>query len=167
MASGSNAKAGQQQQIQEQESEEKEKSKAEGLLRSRKAVLPSEVRHRERSSEDPWRGRGEAEQEVAAIRYLNQAVELGGHGGRERGRPGYTHKKVDHTCNQPRAARAEPGISAFRADSGDLLTSQRSLQNQAQDSPDGEAESRVSVAQLRHSYMEGAASTQASRRNEL
>lgn len=165
MASGSKAKTGQQQQIQEQESEEKEKSKAEGLLRSRKAVLPSEVRHRERSSEDPWRGRGEVEQEMTAMPNSNQAVELGGHRGRERDRPVYSRRKVEDTFNQARAARAEARISAFRADSGDLLSSQRNPQNQAHDSPEGE--SRVSVAQLRHSYMEGTSSTQASRRNEL
>lgn len=156
MASGPKAKTGQQQQSQEQESEEK----AEGLLRSRKAVLPSEVCHRERSTEDSWRGRGEEEQEMTTIRNLSQAMDFGGHGDRERDRPFYIHKKVEDTCNQPRAARAEPGISAFSAGSG--------AHNQAHDFTEGQAESRVSVAQLRHSYMETTTTTrQASRRNEL
>lgn len=173
MASGSKAKTGQQQQqqTQEQESEEKEKSKAEGLLRSRKAVLPSEVHHRERSSEDPWRGRGEEEQEMATIRNISQAMELGGQGGRERDGPVYTHKKAEDTCNQPRAAHADLGLSAYSADSGDLLSAQRNTQNQAHDFTEGQVGSRVSVAQLRHSYMEGSAptstTTQASRRNDL
>lgn len=167
MASGSKAKTGQQQQTQEQESEEKEKSKAEGLLRSRRAVLPSEVRHRERSSEDPWRGRREEEKQMNTLRNLSQAMELGGHGGREHGRPIYIHKKLEDACNQPGAAHGDPGISALSADSGELLSSQRNPQNQAHDFTEGQVESRVSVAQLRHSYMEGTTATQASRRNEL
>lgn len=98
-------------------------------------------------------------------------MELGGHGGPERDRPVYIHKKVEDTLNQPRAARAEPGLSAFSADSGDLLSAQRNRQNQAHDFTEGQVGSRVSVAQLRHSYMEGttptSTTTQASRRNEL
>lgn len=159
MASGSKAKTGQQQQTQEQDSEEK--SKAEGLLRSRKAVLPTEVRHRERSTEDPWRGRWEEEQEMPMIR-IRQAMELGGLRGRERDGPIYVHKKVEDTSNQPRAAHAEVRISAFSTDSGNLLSSQ----NQVYDFTEGQVESQVSVAQLRHSYMEGTTTTQASSKNK-
>lgn len=128
MASGSKAKAGQQQ----TQASEEEGPKAEGPLRSRKAAPPSEVHHRERSTEDPRRGRVEEEQGKG------QAKELGGGESKN-------HKKTEDTCNQ--------------------------------------AESRLSVAQLRHSYMEGTATatstatstatttststTQASRRKEL
>ncbi|CAF98827.1 unnamed protein product, partial [Tetraodon nigroviridis] len=100
MASGSKAKAGQQQ-TQEQASEE-EGPKAEGPLRSRKAAPPSEVRHRERSTEDPRRGRVEEEQGKG------QAKELGGGESKN-------HKKTEDTCNQ-----AESRLSS---ESSDLASS--------------------------------------------
>lgn len=171
MVSGSVAKTIQQQ-TQEQESEETERVSPEGLQRSRKAVLPSEVHHRERSTEDPWRGRLEEEQEMTRIPSLSQAMEAKDHDRRrhrvrERDRPIFIHKGVEDIHNQPGAAQAEPAISAFNTDTGDLLSSQRTLQNQAHDFTEDQAESRVSVAQLRHSYLENRTTAQASRRNEL
>lgn len=151
-----------QQQTQEGEFEKPKTSKTEGLLLSRKAVLPSEVHPRERSTEDPWRGKGDEEQRTGLLS-LSQALQVknperGGDGGRERDRPVYIHKLVEDTDKQLGAAHAE----AFSTNTGDW-------RNQAHDSIEDHVESRVSVAQLRHSFMEGATSTttQASRRNEL
>uniref|UniRef100_UPI003AAF1BDC supervillin a n=1 Tax=Centroberyx gerrardi TaxID=166262 RepID=UPI003AAF1BDC len=93
MASGPTSRALQQQQPQEEEEEEAQDVKTEGLLKSRKAVLPSEIRRRERSTEDPRRGRGEEEQGAPRAQSLGQAREVeaddptrGGHGGRGRHR---------------------------------------------------------------------------------
>lgn len=161
MTSGSKATFGQQQQTQEQESEEKEKSKAEGLLGSRKALLPYDFRHNEKSTENPWRGKVEEEQEITTSPKLRRLR------GRNYDRPIYIHKKAEDTCKQARAGPAEPRISAFNTDSGNLLSNQRNTQKQAPDFTEGQVEN-VAGAQLRRSYMEGTtSSTQASRRNEL
>ncbi|XP_044032501.1 supervillin a isoform X4 [Siniperca chuatsi] len=142
MASGSTTRAGrrqqqQQQQSQEEETEESEDVKTEGLLRSKKAVLPSEIRRRERSTEDPRRGRGEEELGMSRALSLSQARESeaddparGGHRSRARwdetehtslqaseSRPRerenaiYIHKGMAATHIQPRAAHAGPGSS--------------------------------------------------------
>ncbi|XP_076617469.1 supervillin a isoform X1 [Chaetodon auriga] len=211
MASGPTSRAGQQQQPQEEETDESEDVKTAGLLRSRKAVLPSEIRRRERSTEDPWRGRGEEELGMSRVLSLSQAREAeavhparGGHKGRARwdetehtlqasdSRPRecenaiYIHKGLAATHIQPRVAHAGPGNSTTNtavrrsmSDTGDpQVPSQRNLQHQAHDPREvreGEAfsnresqhDSRVSVAQLRHSYMESTTTPPTSRRNEL
>lgn len=213
MASGPASRAGQQQQPQEEETEESEDVRTEGLLRSRKAVLPSEIRRRERSTEDPWRGRGEEELGMSKVLSLSQAREAeaenpvrGGHRGRARwdetehtshlqtseSRPRerenaiYIHKGLATTHIQPRAAHAGPGNSTSSAalnrsvsDTGDpRVPIQRNLQHQAhypREVREGEAfsnresqhDARVSVAQLRHSYMESTTTPPTSRRNEL
>lgn len=161
MASGSLAKTGQQQ-TQEEKSEESQTSKTEGLLLSRKTMLPSEVHHRERTTEVPWRGKMYEEQ-VPRIPGLSQAMEIkdlerGGHRTRQGDIPVYIHKAVEDTYKQPKAEHRE----AFSIDTGDL-------RNQAHDFAEGQVEGRVPVAQLRHSYMEGTTTTttQASRRNKL
>lgn len=61
MTSDPTFKAVQQQQLYKDETEGFEGEKTKGLLESRKAVLPSEIRRRERSAEDPFRGRVEGE----------------------------------------------------------------------------------------------------------
>lgn len=77
MASVPSPRAQHQQQSQEEEEEEEAQDvKTEGLLKSRKAVLPSEIRRRERSTEDPRRGRGEEEQGTVRAQSLGQAREL-------------------------------------------------------------------------------------------
>lgn len=211
MASGPTSRAGQQQQHppQEEEAEESEDVKTEGLLRSRKAVLPSEIRRRERSTEDPRRGRGEEELGMSRALSLSQAREAdaedparGGRRGRwdetertsrpqaSEGRPRerenafYVHKGAAATHIQPRAAQAVPGNSSTAPgrsapDAGDPRgPSQRILQRQARDPREvreGEGVSnresnqdpRVSVAQLRHSYMESTTTPPTGRRNEL
>nr|XP_046226640.1 supervillin a isoform X3 [Scatophagus argus] len=207
MASGPTFKAGQQQQqSHEEDTEDSEGVKTEGLLRSRKAVLPSEIRRRERSTEDPRRGRAEEEQGMSRILSLSQARETevvehvrGGHRGRPRldetehashlqaseSRPReqenaiYIHKGVAATHIQPRAAHTGPGHSTSSTDTGDpRVPSQKSLQQQAHESREvreGESfgnresqqDTRVSVAQLRHSYMESTTTPPPSRRNEF
>uniref|UniRef100_A0A3P9Q2X7 Supervillin a n=1 Tax=Poecilia reticulata TaxID=8081 RepID=A0A3P9Q2X7_POERE len=56
------------------ETEEAEGVKTEGLLRSRKAVLPSEIRRRERSMEDPQRGRSEEEMGMYSLSQARDAA---------------------------------------------------------------------------------------------
>ncbi|XP_038579799.1 supervillin a isoform X7 [Micropterus salmoides] len=214
MASGPTSRAGGQlqQQLQEEETEESEDVKTEGLLRSRKAVLPSEIRRRERSTEDPWRGRGEEEQGMSRVLSLRQARESeaddparggnrsrarldetehtalqpSGRKPRERENAIYIHKGAVATHIQPRVAHAGPGSSSSStarsrslSDAGDPRgSSQSNLQHQAQDPQevrDGEGFSNreshndtgVSVALLRHSYMESTTTPPTSRRNEL
>lgn len=159
--SGAITKTGQQQ-TQEGEFEETKTSKPEGLLLSRKAVLPSEVHRRERSTEDLWRAKRDEEQ-MTGLPSLSEALQVknperGGDRGRERDRPIYIHKVVEDTDKQLRAAHAE----AFSTNTGDW-------RHQAHDFIEDHVESQVSVAQLRHSFMEGTTTptTQASRRNEL
>lgn len=142
MASGPTSRA--RQQPQEEETDESEAGKTEGLLRSRKAVLPSEIRRRERSTEDPWRGRVEEELGISRAMSHSQAREAeaddparGGHRGRamldktehtsclqssesrprERDNAIYIHKAMAATHIQPRAAHAGPGSSS--TDTGD------------------------------------------------
>ncbi|XP_024858358.1 supervillin a isoform X4 [Kryptolebias marmoratus] len=75
MASGPTFKTGQQQQqwVHEDETEEFEGGKTKGLLKSRKAVLPSEIRRKERSTEDPFRRRGEEEMGMSKMHQTGQA----------------------------------------------------------------------------------------------
>uniref|UniRef100_A0A4W6CCH9 Supervillin a n=1 Tax=Lates calcarifer TaxID=8187 RepID=A0A4W6CCH9_LATCA len=183
MASGPTSRGGQQQQhpqrAPEEEAEETEGVKTEGLLRSRKAVLPSEIRRRERSTEDPRRGRGEEDLELYKVQSLNQAREAETEDlARER--------RVAPAHIQPRVAQAGPGSSTSSmalgrsvSDVGDPQgPSQRNLQHQTHDPwevrqgegfSNGEShhDTRVSVAQLRHSYMESTTTPPTSRRNEL
>ncbi|XP_029314118.1 supervillin a [Cottoperca gobio] len=213
MASGHSSRAVQEQQPQEEETEESADKKTRGLLKSRKAVLPSEIRRRERSTDDPRRGRGEEEQEISRALGLSQAREAeaedparGGHRTRarwdetehtshlqasesrlrERENGIYIHKGVAATHILPRAAHAGPesspsstAISHSVSDAGELRgLSQRNLQHPTHDPREireGEGfgdreshqDSRVSVAQLRHSYMESTTTPPTSRRNEL
>ncbi|KAK5605581.1 hypothetical protein CRENBAI_009823, partial [Crenichthys baileyi] len=75
MASGPTCRAEQEQEkrVCQDETEEPEGVKTEGLLRSRKAVLPSEIRRRERSTEDPQRGKSEEEMGLSSMYSLSQA----------------------------------------------------------------------------------------------
>uniref|UniRef100_A0A4W6C9C7 Supervillin a n=1 Tax=Lates calcarifer TaxID=8187 RepID=A0A4W6C9C7_LATCA len=215
MASGPTSRGGQQQQhpqrAPEEEAEETEGVKTEGLLRSRKAVLPSEIRRRERSTEDPRRGRGEEDLELYKVQSLNQAreaetedlarerrrgrrdetehtlrLQAAENRHRERENAFYIHKGVAPAHIQPRVAQAGPGSSTSSmalgrsvSDVGDPQgPSQRNLQHQTHDPwevrqgegfSNGEShhDTRVSVAQLRHSYMESTTTPPTSRRNEL
>ncbi|XP_069368624.1 supervillin a isoform X24 [Paralichthys olivaceus] len=138
MASGPTSRGGQQQQAPEEETEETEDVKTEGLLKSRKAVLPSEIRRRERSTEDPRRGRGEENLGMSKVQSLSHAREAEAevprdrqrgrgrlddiehlsrlHAGesrsRERESSFHTHKAAPATHIQPRVAHAAPGSSS-------------------------------------------------------
>ncbi|XP_034717763.1 supervillin a isoform X10 [Etheostoma cragini] len=212
MASCPTSRAGpqQQQQPQGEETGESGDAKTEGLLKSRKAVLPSEIRRRERSTEDPRRGGGEEELGMSRALSLAREAEAEeptrrGHRSsprwddtehtshsqasesrpRERVNATYIQKGVAATHIQPREAHAGPGSSTASPaqsrsvwEAGDPRgLSQRNLQYQAHDLRevrDGDGPSnqeihqdnRVSVAQLRHSYMEST-TPPTSRRTEL
>ncbi|XP_016326343.1 supervillin-like isoform X2 [Sinocyclocheilus anshuiensis] len=56
---------------------------SEGLLRSRKAVLPSEIRRRQKSVDDPMRGQTDEGLEIRRIRRISQSEEMEGRGGRK------------------------------------------------------------------------------------
>lgn len=209
MTSGPSSRAGEQQP--EEETERTDGAKTEGLLRSRQAVLPSEIRRRERSTEDPRRGWREEELGVSKALSLSQAREAedlarGGHRGRARLdemehiyrmqasdiRPRehenaiYIHKGFAATHIQPRAAHAGPGnptsiiaLSRPVSDTGTLQAPiQTNWQHQTHDhrvvregdgsgNKENQQDNRVSVAQLRHSYMESTTTPPTSRRNEL
>uniref|UniRef100_A0A3B3VAL0 Supervillin a n=1 Tax=Poecilia latipinna TaxID=48699 RepID=A0A3B3VAL0_9TELE len=68
------AEQDQEQRTEPDETEEAEGVKTEGLLRSRKAVLPSEIRRRERSMEDPQRGRSEEERGMYSLSQARDAA---------------------------------------------------------------------------------------------
>ncbi|KAM9333016.1 supervillin a isoform 2-T2 [Pholidichthys leucotaenia] len=197
MASGPASRGGPQQQVHEDETEESEDVKTEGLLRSRKAVLPSEIRRRERSTEDPRRGRAEEELGRSRLQSLNQAREAeaeesirGGPRGRARwetaeGRPReldsavYFHKGLTSSHIQPRGSHGTPGSgtsspAVSRSATDPRGPSHRNPQDTREDRKgdgfsNGERpeDSRVSVAQLRHSYMENTTTPPTSRKNEL
>lgn len=56
---------------------------SEGLLKSRKAVLPSEIRRRQKSVDDPMRGRTDEGLESRRIRRISQSEEVEERGGRK------------------------------------------------------------------------------------
>ncbi|MEQ2292645.1 hypothetical protein AMECASPLE_025086, partial [Ameca splendens] len=210
MASGPTCRAEQEQEkrVCQDETEEPEGVKTEGLLRSRKAVLPSEIRRRERSTEDPQRGRSEEEMGLSSMYSLSQAqvaaVEEHARSGvigrarteksehstclqaaewRPRGQQNvmYVHKGPTATHIHPNTLHAIHGTTASRTAFNPLVsdvgTNQRKIQHQLQDyrvqecegdgNGEGHQDRRVSVAKLRHSYMESTTTPPSRRRNEL
>lgn len=204
MASGPASRAEQQQEkpASWDETEEPEGVKTEGLLRSRKAVLPSEIRRRERSTEDPQRGRSEEEPELCTVYGLIQARDAAaeeharsGVMGRARAeRPDrctplqaaerrprgqqhiYVHKGPTATHIHPTALypiQGPPSSTSVDHPASDVGFSQRSQHQQLQDECKGAGnaenppERRVSVAKLRHSYMESTSTPPSRRRKEL
>uniref|UniRef100_A0A671YD38 Supervillin a n=1 Tax=Sparus aurata TaxID=8175 RepID=A0A671YD38_SPAAU len=181
MASGPSSRAGEQQP--EVETERTEDAKTEGLLRSRQAVLPSEIRRRERSTEDPRRGWREEELGVSKALSLSQAREAedlarGGHRGRARldeTEHIYHMQASEISLGNPTSITA---LSRPVSDTGALQAPiQRNRQHQTHDprevregdgfgNKENQQDNRVSVAQLRHSYMEST-TPPTSRRNEL
>lgn len=168
------------------EVEGKQDVRTEGLLRSRKAVLPSEIRRKERSTEDPCLGSADNVEINPGIR--NECVAddpRGWRGGRSR-REVYTehvsrlqatesmqarareaHKRADASCYAPvqtSSGRYMPNSSKPL----DVGNAQKTVfqQNPIQDPvreavPNGDHlshDARVSVAQLRHTYLESVAS---------
>ncbi|XP_038156695.1 supervillin a [Cyprinodon tularosa] len=204
MASGPASRAEQQQEkpASWDETEEPEGVKTEGLLRSRKAVLPSEIRRRERSTEDLQRGRSEEEPELCTVYGLIQA---GDAAAEERARSGvmgraraerpdhctplqaaerrprgqqhiYVHKGPTATHIHPTALypiQGPPSSTSVDHPPSDVGFNQRSQHQQLQDECEGAGnaenppERRVSVAKLRHSYMESTSTPPSRRRKEL
>ncbi|XP_041823634.1 supervillin a isoform X3 [Melanotaenia boesemani] len=191
---------------QQEEMQEFEDVKTEGLLKSRKAVLPSEIRRRERSTEDPRRGRTEEEVQTSRVRVsfsqtreaAEEAAQVTNRSRREEtehisylqaaeGRSGdgentiYIHKGQTASYIQPRTSHMGPGSSASMtalnclvSEDGDPQGSNQRNQHLLQDYREvredegvGLQDSRVSVAQLRHSYMESTSTPSSRRRNEL
>ncbi|XP_034416249.1 supervillin a [Cyclopterus lumpus] len=202
MASDGPTSGSRQQEPQEDDTEESEDVKTEGLLRSRKAVLPSQIRHRERSTEDPWKGRGDEEQGMTRALSLAREAEveetargrqqtrargdkmertsLGGLQAsesrpRERENAIYIHNVVAATHIQPKAAAPSRLVS----EAGDPRGfNQRNPPQHARDprevregggvgNQENCQDSRMSVAQLRHSYIESTTTVPTGRRNEL
>ncbi|XP_067342012.1 supervillin a isoform X4 [Channa argus] len=195
---------GRQQQAQEEETEGTQDVKTEGLLKSRKAVLPSEIRRRERSIEDPWRGRG-VDLAVSKVQRPLQAREIDVEalarakpkGRSRRDEMEYTsnlqategmsrdwenafqiHKWGASTHVEPKVAHADQGCSTSYTAGDSQGPTQKNLQPQSHDSREvsqgegfsnGEShqDARVSVAQLRHSYMESTTTPPTSRRKDL
>uniref|UniRef100_A0A087Y7R0 Supervillin n=1 Tax=Poecilia formosa TaxID=48698 RepID=A0A087Y7R0_POEFO len=143
----------------------KEEAQTEGLLKSRKAVLPSEIRRRERSVEDPHRGLEEEEESCR----------------RTSAQPNETISgKPETVSRRPQAKHRSMEISGgpkpkIRTRSmSDIGVSQHSIMYHTERAgagreaariapPPGVAngevgtlDTRVSVAQLRHSYLENA-----------
>ncbi|XP_077480245.1 supervillin a [Stigmatopora argus] len=166
-----------------EESQETVGIRTEGILRSKKAVLPSEVRRRERSTEDPCRGREEVrsskvytENEVAARRGprgrtrwataepFDQQQETSSKL-RERENAIYVYKGVSASHIQPKAAQARPGRGSI-PDGDGQEQSNRILHPHTQHPQElkkSHQDSRVSVAQLRNSYMESSTTAPSSR----
>ncbi|KAM4718297.1 supervillin a isoform 4-T4 [Anableps anableps] len=206
MASGPTSKAEQDQEkwVSLDETEEPEGVKTEGLLKSRKAVLPSEIRRRERSTEDPQRGRGEEEMGMYSLSQdRDSAVEEHARSGvtgrarteksehstslhgvewRPRGQENvlYVHKGPTATHIHPHALHAiqipPTSRTAFNHLMSDVSSNQRStqLQDCREDQEcegvgnrESQQDRRVSVAKLRHSYMESTTTPPSRRRNEL
>ncbi|XP_057680143.1 supervillin isoform X3 [Corythoichthys intestinalis] len=169
----------------DEESEETGGIRTEGLLRSRKAVLPSEVRRRERSTEDPCRGRGEEEIRTSKVYTEGEDPARRGHRGRarwataepfnqkqetsgrfrERENAIYVYKGMSASHIQPKATQAHPGGGAV-PDSNGRERSDRSSQH-PQELKTSHQDSRVSVAQLRNSYLDSSTSSPNRRRTEL
>ncbi|XP_024910214.1 supervillin a isoform X3 [Cynoglossus semilaevis] len=204
MATGPTARGSQQQQVGEEQIDT-EDVKTEGLLKSRRAVLPSEIRRRERSTEDPRRGRTEEDLGVSRVHSLSQARETEAEyhaRGRQRGRvrryetehsshlhavedrprdgesAPYMHQGAAASPGQHRTTHAAPGSSASNAGCSrslsDVAVSHPHPQTQYHDpkaegvsNGDSHHDCRVSVAQLRHSYMESTTTPPTRRRNEL
>lgn len=150
------------------EVEGKQNVRTEGILRSRKAVLPSEIRHKERSTEegvvdDPrgWRG-GRSRQEV----YTEHVSRLQAEESMQ-ARAREAHKRADANCYAPiqtSRGRYMPNSSKPL----DVRNVQKTAfqENPIQDPvreavPNGDHlshDARVSVAKLRHTYLESVAS---------
>lgn len=200
----------QQQQVQEEENQASDDVKTEGLLRSRKAVLPSEIRRRERSTEDPHRGRREEDVGLSRARSISHAKEtateepvrggavstrreetehtshLQAADSRPRGKENaiYIHKgptaaHIQSRASHPRSSASRTVLKGLASETEDLQgLNQRSLQIQTQHPQEirgdegvsnGEMHQdwRLSVAQLRNSYIESTTTPPSSRRNEL
>uniref|UniRef100_A0A8C1KMF8 Supervillin-like n=1 Tax=Cyprinus carpio TaxID=7962 RepID=A0A8C1KMF8_CYPCA len=196
---GSESGSRHKQEIQEMlELEGKQDVRMEGLLQSRKSVLPSEIRGKEQSTVDPCRGRTDNVEVNSGIsRHRREDVAKDPRGWR-RGQSGqevYTehvsrlqatesmqarareaHKSADTSCYaavQTSSGRYMPN-SSKPLDTGNVQ--QNAIQNPIREAapqenvPNGDHPShdaRVSVAQLRHTYLESVASPRKAKLSHL
>uniref|UniRef100_A0A3P9KJ28 Supervillin a n=1 Tax=Oryzias latipes TaxID=8090 RepID=A0A3P9KJ28_ORYLA len=177
-----------QQQVQEDESGEFEDGKTPGLLRSRKAVLPSEIRRRERSTEDPHRRRGE--EGMGRPRVQNLAKETAaeedsrGKARRDEAKTISHQPAADSRPRerfiQPRTPHAEYGKPSSRTVMRSSVSEAADPQGLARSSAwdtgevregsftrESQQDSRVSIGQLRSSYLESATTPPSRRKHEL
>uniref|UniRef100_A0A673WPK9 Supervillin a n=1 Tax=Salmo trutta TaxID=8032 RepID=A0A673WPK9_SALTR len=164
--------------------EGRQEVRTEGLLKSRKAVLPSEIRRREKSTEDPRgsgprRGsRGEEEQAGYSRAQEGQGV---GHGRKAepegpRGEcmgGGRTRMRLEGSDTDPEPIKPTgEHVSRLLATRGGAMTTDTpvssrrptsdtgaprgSIPKTQEPGPPETRDARVSVAKLRHSYLEGA-----------
>ncbi|XP_056155187.1 supervillin-like [Lampris incognitus] len=202
--------------------EDSQEMKTKSLLKSRRAMLPSEIFYRETSTEDPRRGRGD--EFLGKTREVEvDAPARGGFGGRTRQRREdvadpvrptehvsrlqaaesrarerenaiYSHRGLAPSYNQPNVAHttvsdsctSNPVSTCSPPDTGAPQgPSQRNLHHQSSGSRavrEGESsqaskerisekedhqDSKISVAQLRHSFLESTSIPSATRRPEL
>uniref|UniRef100_A0A9J7Y7Y0 Supervillin a n=1 Tax=Cyprinus carpio carpio TaxID=630221 RepID=A0A9J7Y7Y0_CYPCA len=196
---GSESGSRHKQEIQEMlELEGKQDVRMEGLLQSRKSVLPSEIRGKEQGTVDPCRGRTDNVEVNSGIsRHRREDVAKDPRGWR-RGQSGqevYTehvsrlqatesmqarareaHKSADTSCYaavQTSSGRYMPN-SSKPLDTGNVQ--QNAIQNPIREAapqekvPNGDHSShdaRVSVAQLRHTYLESVASPRKAKLSHL
>uniref|UniRef100_A0A8C1ZJT3 Supervillin a n=1 Tax=Cyprinus carpio TaxID=7962 RepID=A0A8C1ZJT3_CYPCA len=196
---GSESGSRHKQEIQEMlELEGKQDVRMEGLLQSRKSVLPSEIRGKEQGTVDPCRGRTDNVEVNSGIsRHRREDVAKDPRGWR-RGQSGqevYTehvsrlqatesmqarareaHKIADTSCYaavQTSSGRYMPN-SSKPLDTGNVQ--QNAIQNPIREAapqekvPNGDYSShdaRVSVAQLRHTYLESVASPRKAKLSHL
>ncbi|XP_073773431.1 supervillin a isoform X19 [Danio rerio] len=191
---GSESTSRNKQEIQEvvEEMEGKHVARTEGLLRSRKAVLPSEIRRKERNTDDSCSGSGdnrEVSSAIAGHRSSEGAANdpRGWHGSWAR-REVYTehvsrlqaaeslqarareaHRRPDASCCAPiQTSSARPNTNSSKPmDTGNtqktVLPIQEPIREAVQQEkvPNGDHlshDARVSVAHLRHTYLQSVAS---------
>lgn len=165
------------------EPEGKQDVRTEGLLRSRKAVLPSEIRRKERSTEDTCRGGTDnVEVNPSISRHRREDIvddprgRRGGHSRREvytehvsrlqatesmHARAREAQRRADTSCCAP----VQTPTGRYMPNSSKPLDTvqQNTIQNPVREEkvPNGDHPShdaRVSVAKLRHTYLESVSS---------
>ncbi|XP_061877799.1 supervillin-like isoform X3 [Entelurus aequoreus] len=157
--------------------------RTQGLLRSRRAVLPSEVRRREKSTEDPRGGRGDDETGTSGLlrvggedpgkRTRRETPELSKPTEDVRGR------ETEDQVQQTSAGHVELGPAPSAGGATDHVANTRSAREAGGCAPIGDPrrlqqnkeeipqDRMVSVAQLRHSYLEKTCTPPSRRRAEL
>ncbi|KAL6098147.1 svil [Pungitius sinensis] len=190
MASGSTSGPGLQEPL-EDNAEESQVVKTVGLLRSRKAVLPSDIRRRERSTEDPRRrmveeeqgmtkgneveveGPGRGRRQSRARRDETEAtfrLQSSGRGPGERENATHIHKGMAAHAPQSRSVSEARDPRGFSQRDPQQHGYDRQVVRQCDDVTNRERlqDSRVSVPQLRSSYTDsGTTTTHTDRIKEL
>ncbi|XP_061778409.1 supervillin-like [Nerophis ophidion] len=157
--------------------------RTQGLLRSRRAVLPSEVRRREKSTEDPCGGRGDDETGTSGL------LRLGGEDPGRRTRretpklskptEDVRSRETEDRVHQTSAGHVQPGTVPSAGGATDHAANTSAAGEEGGCAPFGEPrrlqqnkeempqDRMVSVAQLRHSYLKKTCTPPSTRRAEL